>query len=120
MKAAKAKTAATPKGFRALTGGMDGKTWAPEIGGVLQGKVMSKKQLDAKAVGRENAKKGDKVWIVSVADADGELHAVWESKALEEFCATVKPGQNVFLRLDGVKKLGKRRFKQFTAGVVGK
>ncbi len=111
-----------PKGFRGVsTSGNFPDAWNPQTEGeTLEGVVMSKRIEDAKKLGRQNAKKGDKVTIITVADGDGVLRSVWESHALKELCAQAKPKDHVFIRFDGVKKLGKKRLKLFTAGFVGK
>lgn len=109
---------ALPKGFKSYTGGADGKAWDGKEKPILHGVVVGVKTLDAKAIGRQNAKKGDKVKLVTVAEkGTGELFAVWESKALEEFCAAVKPKNEVYLAFKGVKKIGKKRFNMIDAGI---
>lgn len=115
-----AVSAVLPAGFRSVAGGADGKAWQPEVGDTLTGRVMGKKTIDAKKAGRQKAKKGETVTIVTVADENGELHAVWESHALAQFCREAKPGDRVFLRLNEIKKSGKKRFKDFTAGIAAK
>jgi len=113
-----ANAVALPKGFRNLSGGSDGNTWVPAEKPVLHGVVVGVKTLDAKSIGRQNAKKGDKVKLVTVAEkGTGELFAVWESKALEQWAAAVKPKSEVYLAFRGVKKIGKRRFNMIDAGI---
>ena len=111
---------ALPAGFTQVSGGTFAPSWDPKIGDALQGVVMAKRVLDAKTVGRKKAKKGDKVVVLDIADADGVIHAVWESRALESFCKEVTPGAEVYLRLDDVKKLGAKRFKVFTVATKAK
>lgn len=109
---------ALPKGFKNYSGGSDGAAWVPAEKPTLHGVVIGVKTLDAKAIGRQNAKKGDKVKLVTVAEkGTGELFAVWESKALEQWAAAVKPKNEVFLAFRGVKKIGKRRFNMIDAGI---
>jgi hypothetical protein len=108
-----------PKGFVNYGGGgSDGKPWEPEIGGELFGKCVGKKTIDAKTAGRQNAKKGETVTIVSVAEKEtGEIFGIWQSHALTQWCAKVKAGDEVFLRLNAVKKSGKKRYKDITAAI---
>jgi hypothetical protein len=116
-KAARAVSAALPAGF-VNTGSSDrAPAWTPEVGDSLQGTVMSVRSMDAKKAGRQNAKKGEVVRIMTVADADGVLCNVWESHALKDICDKAKTGDEIFLRLNAVVKRGKRRFKDFTAGL---
>jgi hypothetical protein len=119
--ARKQKQIAVPAGFVDTSGGARGKTWEPGIGDTLHGVCMGKDSIDAKKAGREKAKKGETVTIVRVADkSTGELFSVWESHSLAEFCKAVKRGDEVFLRLNAIKKNGKRRFKDFTSAIKAK
>jgi hypothetical protein len=105
-------------GYVDTAGGSDGKTWIPKVGDVLEGVVMGVKTLDAKKSGRKKAKKGETVKIVSVADSDGALWAVWESKGLTDFCTQAKPRMKCRLELLEVKNLGGgKKFKRFYAGL---
>lgn len=119
---AKRETATSlPAGFRNYAGGSDGQSWAPAEKPILHGVVVGIKTLDAKAIGRKDAKKGEKVKLVSVAEkGTGEIFAVWESAALKDWAANVKPKNEVYLAFRGVKKKGKRRFNDIAAGIKGK
>ena len=116
------KPNALPAGFVNYGGGgSDGKTWEPNVGDELHGEVVGVKSLDAKKAGRLKAKKGETVTIVSVAEkSTGEIFAVWESHALGAFCKKVKQGDEVYLRLNAVKKSGKKRYKDITAAIKEK
>jgi hypothetical protein len=108
-----------PAGFVVTTQGFP-KAWSPTVGDELQGTVHSIRKVSAQTLKYDNAKKGQMVTIVSVADGDGEIHGVFESKALEDFCGKVKIGDEVFLRLDDVRKIGKKQFKDITAAIKAK
>ena len=107
-----------PKGFKMLNARAP--IWKPEPGDELQGAIMARRELDAKQAGRQNAKKGEKVRILTVANDDGELFDVWESHALTQLMDSAKVGDSVYLRLNEVKKSGKRRFKDFVVGLKAK
>lgn len=118
---AKKNAGAIPAGYTVFGGSSDGAKWEPHPGAILMGKCVGKKTIDAKTAGRQNAKKGETVTIVSVADGDsGEVFAIWESHAIAEWCKRVKNGDAVFLKFNGLKKSGKKRFKDITAGIKGK
>jgi hypothetical protein len=117
------KKAATalPSGFRDVGGGNFPQAWTPSVGDSLHGVVTQIRRIPAKQLRRDNAKKGEMVTVVSVADkSSGELTSIFESKALESFCKEVRVGEEVFLRLDEVRKIGKKRFKAFTVGIKAK
>lgn len=110
---------AAPAGYRVLSGGFP-KAWSPEIGDTLQGRVMEKRVESAQKLKYDNAKKGQMVTILSVADeSTGEIVGVFESAGIANFCKQVKTGDSVFLRLNDVKKIGKKRFKDITAAIKG-
>jgi hypothetical protein len=110
--------AALPAGFRDTSGGGDfPAAWQPKPGDVLMGTVHATRTEDAKRLKRQNAKKGEKVAIVVVADSDGVLHTVFESKGTEQFCKEVKRGDTVFLRYVKQKKIGKKRFNVYQTGI---
>lgn len=111
---------ALPAGYRDASGGNFPDAWNPGIGDALQGTVTAKREVTATELKRENAKKGEKVIVLTVADEDGVLHTVFESAGLRQLCRDAKVGSEVFMRLDSVKKFGKKRFKSFTAGIKGK
>lgn len=118
MQKGKGKPAGLPAGYTDTSGGKDfPKPWTPEQGDSLEGTVVRKRQEDAQKLKRRKAKKGDKVYVVEVADKSGEIFSVFESKGIEDWCKQVAPGYRVFIRLDEVKKMpGGRRFKRFTSG----
>lgn len=116
----RAASAAVPAGFVNTSQSSFPKAWNPDEGETLQGIVTAVRKVSAKVLKYDNAAKGQMVTIVSVADENGEIHGVFESKALEDFCAKVKEGDEVFLRLDEVRKIGKKRFKAFTAAIKAK
>lgn len=118
--ARKAKVSgAVPAGFASLNARAP--IWKPEkAGATLQGVVMSKREIDAKQAGRQNAKKGEKVRILTLADGDGVLTDVWESHALAGLMDQAKPGDEVFLRFNELVKRGKKRFKDFSVGLKAK
>lgn len=109
-----------PAGFvNVNTGGDFPPAWTPQNkGDELRGVVTAKRSIDAKKAGRKKAKRGDQVMIINVADNDGVLHSVWESHQLADVMKAVNIGDELYLRFDGVKKLGKKTLKLFTAGVL--
>lgn len=109
-----------PSGFTAMGGSDRAPSWIPEPGDQLQGTVMGKRDLDAKKAGRKNAKKGETVTIVTVADGDGVLHNVWESHALGAAFKAAKVGDEIFIRLNEIVKRGRKQFKDFTVGLKQK
>lgn len=120
MRKATAAKTGVPSRYTSVSGGQFAKAWQPKVGETLEGVCVGVRTVDAKAVGRRKAKKGEKVVIVDVANSDGEIFAVWESHALREFCQRVKAKDGVFLRLDDVKKIGRKTLKVFSAGIAGK
>jgi hypothetical protein len=121
MPKAQKQKSGLPAGFRDTSGGGDfPQSWTPKPGDVLMGTVHTVRTEDAKRLKRANAKKGDKVAIVVVADSDGVLHTVFESKGIEAFCKEVKRGDTVFLRFVEQKKIGKKRFNVFESGIKSK
>jgi hypothetical protein len=119
-KAIAALAASLPSGFVQMNSGSGAPIWQPKEGDILQGRVMKSERIDAKKAGREKAKKGETVGILTIADSDGVLYSVWESHALTQLMKDARPGDDVFIRLDRIKKTGKRRFKDFTVGLKKK
>lgn len=114
----KTATGALPAGFIDTSGGGDfPPAWEPKPGEILMGLVHSVRQESAQRLKRQNAKKGDTVCVVVVADSDGVLQTVFESKALESFCEKVKPGDSIFLQYVETRKIGKKQFKVFKSGI---
>lgn len=109
-----------PAGFVNTAQGFP-QAWNPKVGEILQGRVDGVRKVSAQTLKYDNAKKGQMVTIVSVIDnATGEIVGVFESKALEDFCAKVKTGDEVYLRLNEVRKIGKKQFKDMTAAIKAK
>lgn len=77
----------------------------------LEGTVTEKKKIPQK-----RGKKTVPVHVIYVANADGEIAAVWESHALAEFMEEVKVGATVRIISKGTQKLkGKKTLKNFEA-----
>lgn len=83
---------------------------------ILQGKV-----TQIKDVPQKRGKKTEEVRVIYVADADGVISAVWESHAISDGMRQVKPGDEVYIRFNGVQKLkGKKTLKLFDFAIKGK
>lgn len=108
---------AIPAGFVDASGSGDfAPTWEPKVGETLAGVCMGKRTLDAQKIGRKNAKRGETVAVVTVADGStGEIFTIWESHALQNFAKQVAPKDEVMLTFLGVKKIGKKRLNQYRA-----
>lgn len=120
-KKTKGVVSSIPAGFAAVsTSGDFPATWEPKEGDILQGIVHGKRALDAQKAGRKKAKKGEQVIILSIADSDGVLSAVWESHALRDVCKQANIGDGIFLQYHGEKKFGKKRLKMYTAALKAK
>lgn len=120
--AKKKPVSALPAGFVNMGGGDNAPAWKPKEGEVLQGVVTGKKSLDARAIGRKKAKKGETATILTVTDSEsGEIVSVWESHALAEVCKAAKVGDEIFLRFNGTKKRpGGKKFNDYTVGLKSK
>ena len=112
------RQAALPAGFTDTSAaGNFPPAWEPEVGDELRGVVTAKREVSAQKLGYANAKKGQQVLVLSVANADGELFSVHQSYALEQFCKNANVRDEVFLRLTEIKKIGKKRLKLYDCGI---
>lgn len=112
-KKAGAAEAGIPAGYTQIQTGNFPPNWDFDKNPLLVGRV-----TENKTVPQKRGKKTVEVRIIYVADKNGELWAVWESKQLEAFMQQVKPKQEIFIRFDGVKKLPhKKTLKSYTVGV---
>jgi hypothetical protein len=112
-KKAGAHEAGVPAGYTQIQTGSFPPNWDFEKNPILKGKV-----TEVKSVPQKRGKKTVQVKILYVADANGEVHAVWESSQLESFMSQVKPKNDVYIKFLGVKKLGKKKtLKEYQAAV---
>lgn len=110
------KQGAVPKGFKPVnTSGDFPPFWNPKKkGDAITGTIVAKRVIDAKKFGRTNTKKGDTAIVISIADENGELRGMADSHQVRSFFESVKLKTQVFIRFDGIKKMGKKKLKLFT------
>src|SRR3970040_165719 len=80
---------------------------------ILQGIVQATRTVEQKRGGKLIP-----VRVVDVANSDGEITAVWESHSIAETLAQAKPGDEIFLSFEGIKKLkGKKTLTEFVCAI---
>lgn len=110
---AKSVEKAIPQGFQKFTTGSFPTNHDFRAEPVCQGKV-----IQIKKVPQKRGKKTEEVLVLYVANSDGVVSAVWESHAIADGIANTKPGDEVFIRFNGIQKLkGKKTLKLFDYAV---
>lgn len=111
---AKQETTGVPAGYQQVSTGQFPANHDFKAEPVCEGRVTQIKESEQK-----RGKKTEKVKILYVANKDsGEITAVWQSAQLEEFISQVAPGDEVYIRFDGIAKLkGRKTLKKFTCAL---
>lgn len=79
---------------------------------ILQGTV-----TDVKTVSVKKGRKMEDTQLMTVADSDGVISAVWNSAGLKELFSKVKKGDSVFIEFLGMIPLkGKQSMKKYSIG----
>lgn len=90
-----------PAGFKQITGDFAPK-WDFKKNPELQGTVFEIKAVAGKRKGK-NKRKDSRV--MTIADSNGEIHAVWHSAGLNGLFDTAEKGSEVYIRYVGLKKI---------------
>lgn len=107
------ETTGIPAGYQQVATGQFPPNHDFKASPLLEGRITQIKESEQK-----RGKKTEKVKILYVAEKEtGEITAVWESSALEDFMSQVKAGDEVFIRFEGIQKLkGRKTLKKFSCG----